>query len=71
VTSNSGVTFLPTMPRTPLTPRSWRSKAVRLRKAARKDGVTVPVTAFDIAGDRIQHVWAVLNPDKLRPWTAH
>ncbi|MEU6688220.1 RNA polymerase sigma factor SigJ [Streptomyces sp. NPDC046832] len=38
--------------------------------AARKDGVTVSVLAFDIAGDRIQHVWAVLNPDKLRPWTA-
>ena len=37
---------------------------------ARKDGVTVSVLAFDIAGDRIQHVWAVLNPDKLRPWTA-
>ncbi|MEU4463355.1 RNA polymerase sigma factor SigJ [Streptomyces sp. NPDC024017] len=37
---------------------------------AQKDGVTVSVLAFDIAGDRIQHVWAVLNPDKLRPWTA-
>lgn len=37
---------------------------------ALKDGVTVSVLAFDIAGDRIQHVWAVLNPDTLRPWTA-
>lgn len=37
---------------------------------ARKDGVTVSVLAFDTAGDRIQHVWAVLNPDKLRLWTA-
>ncbi|MFF5960163.1 sigma-70 family RNA polymerase sigma factor family protein [Streptomyces luteogriseus] len=37
---------------------------------ARKDGVTVSVPACDIAGDRIQRVWAVLNPDKLRPWTA-
>ncbi|MEU2269670.1 RNA polymerase sigma factor SigJ [Streptomyces olindensis] len=36
---------------------------------ARKDGVTVSVLAFDVAGDRITRVWAVLNPDKLRPWT--
>jgi RNA polymerase sigma factor (sigma-70 family) len=34
------------------------------------DGVTVSVMAFDITGDRINHVWAVLNPDKLRAWTA-
>jgi RNA polymerase sigma factor (sigma-70 family) len=33
------------------------------------DGVTVTVMAFDVAGDRITHIWAVLNPDKLRPWT--
>ncbi|MGW0810923.1 RNA polymerase sigma factor SigJ [Nonomuraea sp. NPDC002799] len=32
-------------------------------------GVTVTVLAFDVADDRIQHIWAVLNPDKLRPWT--
>jgi hypothetical protein len=25
--------------------------------------------AFDIAGDRIKHIWAVRNPEKLRPWT--
>ena len=36
---------------------------------AQQDGVTVMVAAFDIAGDRIRHIWAVLNPDKLRPWT--
>ena len=36
---------------------------------AQQDGVTVTVFAFDIAGDRIKHVWAVRNPDKLRPWT--
>jgi RNA polymerase sigma factor (sigma-70 family) len=33
-----------------------------------RDGVTVTVMAFDIAGDRIRHIWAVLNPDKLQPW---
>jgi RNA polymerase sigma-70 factor, ECF subfamily len=33
------------------------------------DGVTAAVLAFDIVGDRIKHIWAILNPDKLRPWT--
>jgi RNA polymerase sigma factor (sigma-70 family) len=33
------------------------------------DGVTVAVLAFDVAGDRITHIWAVRNPEKLRPWT--
>ena len=32
-------------------------------------GVTVTLMAFDIAGDRIKHIWTVLNLDKLRPWT--
>ncbi|KAB8185907.1 RNA polymerase sigma factor SigJ [Microbispora catharanthi] len=36
----------------------------------RQEGVTVSVMAFDVAGDRITHIWAILNPDKLRPWTA-
>ncbi len=37
---------------------------------AQQDGVTVTVFAFAVAGDRITHIWAVRNPDKLRPWTA-
>jgi RNA polymerase sigma factor (sigma-70 family) len=37
---------------------------------AQQDGITVTVFAFDIADDRIAHIWAVRNPDKLRPWTA-
>ncbi|GAA4587974.1 RNA polymerase sigma factor SigJ [Planotetraspora phitsanulokensis] len=37
---------------------------------AQRDGVTVVVMAFDIVGDRIKHIWAVRNPEKLRPWTA-
>ena len=37
---------------------------------AQQDGVTVTVFAFDVAGDQIKHIWAVRNPDKLRPWTA-
>jgi RNA polymerase sigma factor (sigma-70 family) len=36
---------------------------------AQQDGVTVTVFAFDVAGDRIRHIWAIRNPEKLRPWT--
>jgi RNA polymerase sigma factor (sigma-70 family) len=36
---------------------------------AQEDGVTVTVFAFDVAGDRIKHIWVVRNPEKLRPWT--
>jgi RNA polymerase sigma-70 factor (ECF subfamily) len=36
---------------------------------AQQDGITVTVYAFDVAGGRIKHIWAVLNPEKLRPWT--
>jgi RNA polymerase sigma factor (sigma-70 family) len=36
---------------------------------AEQDGVAAVVVAFDVAGDRIRHIWAVRNPDKLRPWT--
>jgi RNA polymerase sigma-70 factor (ECF subfamily) len=35
---------------------------------AQQDGLTVMVMAFDVGGDRIKHIWAVLNPEKLRPW---
>jgi RNA polymerase sigma factor (sigma-70 family) len=36
---------------------------------AQRDGVTVTVFAFDVEGHRVKHIWAVRNPDKLRPWT--
>ncbi|MEQ7128561.1 RNA polymerase sigma factor SigJ [Actinopolymorpha sp. B11F2] len=32
-------------------------------------GATVTVMAFDVVGGRIKHIWAVRNPEKLRPWT--
>ncbi|WP_329366115.1 RNA polymerase sigma factor SigJ [Streptomyces sp. NBC_01483] len=35
---------------------------------ARQDGNIATVFAFEIAGDRIRHIWAVRNPEKLRPW---
>jgi RNA polymerase sigma-70 factor (ECF subfamily) len=34
-----------------------------------QDGLTVTVLAFDVAADRIKHIWAIRNPEKLRPWT--
>jgi RNA polymerase sigma factor (sigma-70 family) len=36
---------------------------------AQQDGVTMTVFAFDVAGNRIKHIWAVRNPKKLRLWT--
>ncbi|MEV4179115.1 RNA polymerase sigma factor SigJ [Nonomuraea sp. NPDC049709] len=36
---------------------------------AQQDGVVVTVFAFEVAGDRIRHIWVVRNPDKLRRWT--
>lgn len=38
--------------------------------AAQQDGRTVTVIAFDVAADRITRIWAVRNPEKLRPWPA-
>ncbi|MFI6277604.1 RNA polymerase sigma factor SigJ [Streptomyces sp. NPDC050988] len=35
---------------------------------ARQDGAVATVFAFEIVGDRIRHIWAVRNPEKLRPW---
>jgi RNA polymerase sigma factor (sigma-70 family) len=36
---------------------------------AQIDGVTVTVFAFEVADDRIRHIWAIRNPEKLKPWT--
>ncbi|MEV2191061.1 RNA polymerase sigma factor SigJ [Streptomyces phaeochromogenes] len=35
---------------------------------AQQDGDIATVFAFEIADDRIRHIWAVRNPEKLRPW---
>jgi RNA polymerase sigma-70 factor (ECF subfamily) len=35
---------------------------------AQQDGVTVTVFAFEVAGDRIKHIWVMRNPEKLHPW---
>ncbi|ACQ78681.1 RNA polymerase, sigma-24 subunit, ECF subfamily [Beutenbergia cavernae DSM 12333] len=36
--------------------------------SVQREGAIVTVLAFDITGDRIQHIWAVLNPAKLQRW---
>ncbi|MEV1315144.1 RNA polymerase sigma factor SigJ [Micromonospora arborensis] len=36
--------------------------------SAQQDGTIATVFAFEIARDRIRRIWAVRNPEKLRPW---
>ncbi|MFB7617952.1 RNA polymerase sigma factor SigJ [Kitasatospora sp. NPDC056181] len=36
---------------------------------AQQDGVIVSVYAFEVAHDRIKHIWVVRNPQKLHRWT--
>jgi len=36
---------------------------------AQEDGIAVTVFAFAVAHGRITHIWAMRNPEKLRPWT--
>lgn len=36
---------------------------------AQQAGSTVTVAAIDVAGGRVTRIWAVRNPEKLRPWT--
>lgn len=35
---------------------------------AHQEGHLATVFAFDIVADRIRNIWAVRNPEKLRPW---
>jgi Sigma-70 region 2 len=35
---------------------------------AQQDGTTVTVFAFGITGDHVTRIWAIRNPDMLRPW---
>ncbi|WP_327102052.1 hypothetical protein OIE68_31695 [Nocardia vinacea] len=37
---------------------------------AQLDGTIVSVYAFDITDGRITRIWAIRNPEKLRPWVA-
>lgn len=49
---------------------TMREKTVNGRPGlvSQYEGVNVTVFAFHIVGDRIKHIWAVRNPEKLRPW---
>ncbi|PVC93939.1 RNA polymerase sigma factor SigJ [Streptomyces sp. CS147] len=38
---------------------------------ARRDGVVMTVASFDIADGRVTRIWAVRNPEKLRPWARY
>ncbi|WP_030937113.1 RNA polymerase sigma factor SigJ [Streptomyces sp. NRRL S-646] len=35
---------------------------------ARRAGVVMTVASFDVSGGRVTRIWAVRNPEKLRPW---
>jgi RNA polymerase sigma-70 factor (ECF subfamily) len=35
---------------------------------ARRAGVVMTVAAFDVSDGRVTRIWAVRNPEKLRPW---
>ncbi|MFF6914015.1 RNA polymerase sigma factor SigJ [Streptomyces sp. NPDC012466] len=36
---------------------------------ARRAGVVMTVASFDVSDGRVTRIWAVRNPEKLRPWT--
>ncbi|MFE2309620.1 nuclear transport factor 2 family protein, partial [Streptomyces sp. NPDC059411] len=38
---------------------------------AQHTGTTVTVAALGLSGGRVTHIWAVRNPEKLRPWTGN
>ncbi|MEU2906422.1 hypothetical protein ABZ771_26610, partial [Streptomyces globisporus] len=38
---------------------------------ARRAGVVMTVASFDVTDGRVTRIWAVRNPEKLRPWARH
>ncbi|MEU5952329.1 RNA polymerase sigma factor SigJ [Streptomyces sp. NPDC047525] len=36
---------------------------------AQRGGIVMTVAAFDVSDERVTRIWAVRNPEKLRPWT--
>lgn len=36
---------------------------------AQRAGVVMTVASFDVSDERVTRIWAVRNPEKLRPWT--
>lgn len=35
---------------------------------ARRAGVVMTVASFDVSDGRVTRIWAIRNPEKLRPW---
>lgn len=35
---------------------------------AQRDGAVMTVASFDVSDGRVTRIWAVRNPEKLRPW---
>ncbi|MEV7680001.1 RNA polymerase subunit sigma [Streptomyces sp. NPDC088341] len=66
--AHSLLTLLVRRPRTTLTAQSVNG---RTGLVARYDRQVAAVISLDIADHHITHVWAVLNPDKLRLWNQH
>ncbi|MDX2733267.1 sigma factor [Streptomyces sp. PA03-2a] len=52
----------------PRTTVAAQSVTGRTGMVVRYEQRVVAVISLDVAGDRVAHVWAVLNPDKLRRW---
>ncbi|MFJ8357255.1 RNA polymerase subunit sigma [Streptomyces sp. NPDC093984] len=52
----------------PHTTLHLRSANGRTAIVVRHDDQVAAVISFDVAGHHVTHVWAVLNPDKLRAW---
>ncbi|GAA5023701.1 sigma-70 family RNA polymerase sigma factor family protein [Streptomyces siamensis] len=63
--ARSLLSLLPGSPRTSLDTRSVNG---RTGLVATCDHQVAAVISLDIADHHITHVWATLNPDKLRPW---
>ncbi|MFC9987132.1 RNA polymerase subunit sigma-24, partial [Streptomyces globisporus] len=34
-------------------------------------GIVMTVASFDVTDGRVTRIWAVRNPEKLRPWARH
>ncbi|MFE3367486.1 RNA polymerase subunit sigma-24, partial [Streptomyces globisporus] len=40
-------------------------------QVARRAGIVMTVASFDVTDGRVTRIWAVRNPEKLRPWARH
>ncbi|MFD8792890.1 RNA polymerase subunit sigma-24, partial [Streptomyces vinaceus] len=64
----SATTQLHGAPRAPGRPHRAPPERGARGGGPRHAGTTVTVAAFDLGADRVTHIWAVRNPEKLRAW---